>query len=105
MKLIEISPEIVQLTRFGLVNCYLVRENDGLTLVDTMVGGSATQIYTAANGLNRPLRRIQSVGCRVNLSSGAPYHRVYQCQPVIFADQVTIDQTKAGELNNFRANF
>ena len=58
MKLIEISPEIVQLTRFGLVNCYLVRENDGLTLVDTMVGGSATQIYTAANGLNRPLRRI-----------------------------------------------
>lgn len=58
MKLIEISPEIVQLTRFGLVNCYLVRENDGLTLIDTMVGGSANQIYTAANGLNRPLRRI-----------------------------------------------
>jgi len=58
MKLIEISPEIVQLTRFGLVNCYLVRENDGLTLVDTMVGGSGTQIYAAANALNRPLRRI-----------------------------------------------
>ena len=58
MKLIEISPEIVQLTRFGLVNCFLVREDDGLTLVDTMVGGSANGIYTAANSLNRSMRRI-----------------------------------------------
>jgi glyoxylase-like metal-dependent hydrolase (beta-lactamase superfamily II) len=58
MKLIEITPEIVQLTRFGLVNCFLVREDDGLTLVDTMVGGSANGIYTAVSALNRPLRRI-----------------------------------------------
>jgi glyoxylase-like metal-dependent hydrolase (beta-lactamase superfamily II) len=58
MKLIEISPEIVQLTRFGLVNCFLVHEDDGLTLVDTMVGGSANGIYTAASSLNRSIRRI-----------------------------------------------
>ena len=58
MKLIEITPEIVQLTRFGLVNCFLVREDDGLTLVDTMVPGSGNGIYAAANALNRPLRRI-----------------------------------------------
>ena len=37
MKQIEITPEIIQLTRFGLVNCFLVREDDGLTLVDTMI--------------------------------------------------------------------
>ena len=58
MKLIEITPEIVQLTRFGLVNCFLVREDDGLTLVDTMVKGSANGIYMAASSLNRSMRRI-----------------------------------------------
>jgi glyoxylase-like metal-dependent hydrolase (beta-lactamase superfamily II) len=58
MKQTEVTPEIIQLTRFGLVNCFLVREDDGLTLVDTMVTGSANGIYAAANSLNRPLRRI-----------------------------------------------
>lgn len=58
MKLIEITPEIIQLTRFSLVNCFLVREDDGLTLVDTMVAGSANGIYAAASSLNRSLRRI-----------------------------------------------
>jgi glyoxylase-like metal-dependent hydrolase (beta-lactamase superfamily II) len=58
MKQIEITPEIVQLTRFGLVNCFLVREDDGLTVVDTMVPGSAQKIYQAAVSLNRSLRRV-----------------------------------------------
>jgi len=58
MKQIEITPEIVQLTRFGLVNCFLVYQDDGLTLVDTMVTGSAKGIYAAASSLNRSLRRI-----------------------------------------------
>src|SRR5215475_6549538 len=58
MKEIEIAPEIVQLTRFGLVNCFLIREDDGLTLIDTMIPGSATRILHAALSLNRPLRRI-----------------------------------------------
>ena len=58
MKQTEITPEIIQLTRFGLVNCLLVREDDGLTLVDTMIPGSANKIVQAALSLNRPLRRI-----------------------------------------------
>ena len=58
MKQTEITPEIIQLTRFGLVNCFLIREDDGLTLIDTMIPGSATQILHAALALNRPLRRI-----------------------------------------------
>jgi glyoxylase-like metal-dependent hydrolase (beta-lactamase superfamily II) len=58
MKQTEITPEIIQLTRFGLVNCFLVREDDGLTLVDTMIPGSANKIVQAALSLNRPLRRI-----------------------------------------------
>jgi glyoxylase-like metal-dependent hydrolase (beta-lactamase superfamily II) len=58
MKLTEISPEILQLTRLGIVNCFLVREEDGLTLVDTMIPGSGKAIYAVATSLNRPLRRI-----------------------------------------------
>ncbi|HZD48738.1 MAG TPA: MBL fold metallo-hydrolase [Silvibacterium sp.] len=58
MNVIEISPEIDQLTRFGLVNCFLVREDDGLTLVDTMIGGSARAILNVVHSLNRRLRRI-----------------------------------------------
>jgi len=58
MKLIEITSDIFQLTRFGLVNCFLVREEDGLTLVDTMLPGSANGIIDAAHSMNRAPRRI-----------------------------------------------
>jgi len=58
MKQTEITPEIIQLTRLGLVNCFLVREDDGLTLVDTMIPGSTNKILDAVHTLNRSLRRI-----------------------------------------------
>lgn len=50
--------DVVRITRFGLVNCYLVREEDGLTLVDAMIGGSAKAITAAAAGLGAPIVRI-----------------------------------------------
>lgn len=52
---------LVQLTRFpGFfpINCYLVREDDGLTLIDTGLFGSATAILAAAQQLAQPIRRI-----------------------------------------------
>ena len=52
---------LVQLERFGLlfpVSCYLVREDDGLTLVDTGMAGSAGGILAAARALGAPIRRI-----------------------------------------------
>ncbi|MBV8630559.1 MAG: MBL fold metallo-hydrolase [Silvibacterium sp.] len=58
MKQVEITSEIIQLSRLGLVNCYLVREDNGLTLIDTMIGGSAKAILDAVHLLNRRLRRI-----------------------------------------------
>jgi glyoxylase-like metal-dependent hydrolase (beta-lactamase superfamily II) len=58
MKQIEITPEIYQLTRLGLVNCFIIREDDGLTLVDTMIPGSTNAILDVAHSLNRVLRRI-----------------------------------------------
>ena len=35
MKTRTITPNITQLTRFRFVNAFLVREDDGFTLVDT----------------------------------------------------------------------
>ena len=49
---------ITRITRFGFVNCYLVAEEDGLTLVDTMIPGSAKKIVAAASGLGAPIVRI-----------------------------------------------
>jgi glyoxylase-like metal-dependent hydrolase (beta-lactamase superfamily II) len=58
MKLTRITPEILQLTRMGFFNAYLVSESDGLTLVDTMLNGSHKGILEAAKSLGRPIRRI-----------------------------------------------
>jgi glyoxylase-like metal-dependent hydrolase (beta-lactamase superfamily II) len=49
---------ITRVSRLGFVNCYLVREDDGLTLVDCMVGGSSKKILAAAERLGAPIKRI-----------------------------------------------
>jgi glyoxylase-like metal-dependent hydrolase (beta-lactamase superfamily II) len=41
-----------------MVNCFLVREDHGLTLVDTGLAGSAPGILTVARSLGAPIRRI-----------------------------------------------
>jgi glyoxylase-like metal-dependent hydrolase (beta-lactamase superfamily II) len=51
-------PNLTRLTRLGFVNAYLVPEEDGLTLVDTMISGSANGILSAAGDLGMPVRRI-----------------------------------------------
>ena len=52
------TSNITRISRFGLVNCYLVREDDGLTLVDTMIGGGTKAIMAAATPLGAPIVRI-----------------------------------------------
>jgi glyoxylase-like metal-dependent hydrolase (beta-lactamase superfamily II) len=47
-----------RVTRLRLVNVYLVREDDGLTLIDTMIPRSAPFILRAAERLGAPIRRI-----------------------------------------------
>jgi glyoxylase-like metal-dependent hydrolase (beta-lactamase superfamily II) len=49
---------VVRISRAGFVNAYLVREDDGLTLVDTMLKGSGKAILKAAEGLGAPIVRI-----------------------------------------------
>jgi len=49
---------LIQVVRLGAINCYLVREEDGLTLIDTTVAGSAEAILAAAQEIGVPIRRI-----------------------------------------------
>jgi glyoxylase-like metal-dependent hydrolase (beta-lactamase superfamily II) len=53
-----ITPNLIQLTRMHFVNAYLIREDDGFTLVDTMLGRSADGVIAAANSAGAPIRRI-----------------------------------------------
>jgi glyoxylase-like metal-dependent hydrolase (beta-lactamase superfamily II) len=47
-----------RISRFGFVNAYLVREDDGLTLIDTMLPRSAKPILAAAEAEGAPIVRI-----------------------------------------------
>ncbi len=58
MQLVRETKNLVRLTRFGMVNCFLFREDDGLTLVDTGFAGSAPGIRKAAQSLGAPICRI-----------------------------------------------
>ncbi len=58
MKVTAYSNNLFQLTRLGFVNCYLVREDDGFTLIDTGMSGQAQQIIQAAQKLGLPIVRI-----------------------------------------------
>jgi glyoxylase-like metal-dependent hydrolase (beta-lactamase superfamily II) len=52
------SPNFTRVTRFGFVNAFLVRDDDGITVVDTMLKGGAKTILAAAEQMGAPLRRV-----------------------------------------------
>src|SRR3954452_12775032 len=49
---------VTRISRMGVVNAYLVREDDGLTLIDTMIRGSHKEILAEAGRLGVPIVRI-----------------------------------------------
>ena len=49
---------ITRINRLRFVNAYLVAEDDGLTVIDTMIGGSAARILAGAEALGAPVARI-----------------------------------------------
>jgi glyoxylase-like metal-dependent hydrolase (beta-lactamase superfamily II) len=49
---------LTQLSYLGLVNAYLIRDNEGLTLVDTLLPGADGGIRRAADDLALPITRI-----------------------------------------------
>jgi len=53
----QLTPNLIRLTKLGLMNAYLVREDDGLTLVDTTMN-AADALIEAAQQAGAPIRRI-----------------------------------------------
>ena len=58
MRTTQLTDSVTQLTRQGWVNCYLVREPDGFTLVDTTIPGASDDFIAAATDLGGTIRRI-----------------------------------------------
>jgi glyoxylase-like metal-dependent hydrolase (beta-lactamase superfamily II) len=58
MRTTKLTDHLFQLTRFGAINAYLVREDDGFTLVDTTLGGAAEGLITAATEAGGQIKRI-----------------------------------------------
>ncbi|MBV8220137.1 MAG: MBL fold metallo-hydrolase [Solirubrobacterales bacterium] len=54
----RINQNLIQVSRFRLVNAFLVREDDGFTLVDTTVGGGADTLIEAARTGGGEIERI-----------------------------------------------
>lgn len=57
MKSTTLTPNLIQLTKLGLMNAFLVREDDGLTLIDTTMG-AADELIAAATTADGQIRRI-----------------------------------------------
>src|SRR5258708_8237874 len=58
MKVRASSNNLFQLTHLVSFNCYLLREDDGFTLIDTNMSGQAQAIMREANKLGLPIVRI-----------------------------------------------
>jgi glyoxylase-like metal-dependent hydrolase (beta-lactamase superfamily II) len=58
MKTTPVTENLIQLTRLRFVNAYLVREDDGFTLVDTTTGGAADDLIAAASAAGGAIKRI-----------------------------------------------
>ena len=55
---VQVNQNLIQLTRWRFVNAFLVREEDGFTLVDTTVSGGADEFVAAARQAGGEIRRI-----------------------------------------------
>lgn len=58
MSLTQYGENLWQITRLWAFNCYLVREQDDLTLIDTNMSGSTAVILQAAHAIGLPLTRV-----------------------------------------------
>ncbi len=58
MRMTSTTNNLFQLTHLVAFNCYLVREDDGFTLIDTNMSGQAQAIMQEASKLGLPITRI-----------------------------------------------
>jgi glyoxylase-like metal-dependent hydrolase (beta-lactamase superfamily II) len=54
----QINQNLIQINRWRFVNAFLVREDDGFTLVDTTVGGGGDDFVEAARNAGGQIKRI-----------------------------------------------
>ena len=86
MKTTKATDHITQLTRYRFVNAFLVREDDGYTLVDTTLGRGAAGFIAAAGDV--PIVRIalthghgDHVGSVDELHARLPHAQVLMGEP------------------------
>lgn len=58
MKVFQETENLYRLTRLGMFNCFLVRDDGGCTVIDTNIGGSAGAILQLSRKLGCPIARI-----------------------------------------------
>jgi glyoxylase-like metal-dependent hydrolase (beta-lactamase superfamily II) len=61
MRIKELGPHLTQVTKWPVafpMNCYLVEEEDGLTLVDSTMSSPADDVDTLVKRLGKQLRRV-----------------------------------------------
>ena len=54
----QISKNLIQIARFEMINCYLVSEEDGATLVDTGIAGMGKRLVRLATDHSTTIRRV-----------------------------------------------
>lgn len=66
------------MTHYGFINCYLVVEDDGLSIIDTGVAGTAKLLGEAVTQLQKPVRRILLTHAHGDHVGGLdPLHTLY----------------------------
>lgn len=70
MKVENHGPNLIQLTYYGFVNVYLVREEDGFTLVDTALESCASSMVQRASQFGLPIKRILLTHAHADHSGG-----------------------------------
>lgn len=58
MKVKQHDEFLVMITKLGIINCFLVVEDDGLTLIDGLTHGAGREILNAVSQTGRPLKRV-----------------------------------------------
>ena len=96
MKTIAVGNHLFQLTHLGAVNCFFVRENDGVTLVDTSWPSSqARAIMREAEKLGLPIARIVLTHAHIDhVGSLDALHESLPAVPIVLATWVICSQNR-----------
>jgi len=70
MKIQDHGNNLIQLTYYGFVNVYLLREDDGFTLIDTALQSRASSIVHVARQFGQPIVRILLTHAHADHSGG-----------------------------------